>query len=254
MPCRHSNHGPDNDPERAWAQNQYEHHEHDPAQSQGNPRGGIVYPSSDWVRQCERLTDLDRKLPAVLAGEVQPADAAEQVELATLCEHYKRLYAASVRLFTDAFAADPKLAAVSRQENRYNAACAAALAAARQGGDAKNLPDKVALTLRRQALAWLRADVDAYAKLDESDNAAAKQTVRQRLEHWQEDADLAGLREPDSISSCRPRSRRRAGSYGPTWPLCWSGPNRSRISRDSSRRTVHAAGGHRPRGVPTGLN
>jgi hypothetical protein len=53
---------------------------------------------------------------------------------------------------------------------------------------------------RRQALDWLRADLAAYAKLAESDKAATKQAVRQRLEHWQKDADLAGLRAPEALA------------------------------------------------------
>jgi tetratricopeptide (TPR) repeat protein len=168
---------------------------------------GWRYPTADLVRQCERLVELDRKLPAVQAGEAQTAGAAEQVELASFCRQYKRAYAASARLYADAFAADPKLAADLREQHRFSAALAAALAATRQGEDAKNLPEKVGLALRRQALAWLRADLDAYARLAESDDPAARQTVRQRLEHWQKDTDLAGLRDPDAISKLPPQER-----------------------------------------------
>jgi serine/threonine-protein kinase len=167
------------------------------------------------VRQCERLIELDRKLPAVRAGEIQPADAAEQVELAWLCRQpFKRFYAASARFYTDAFAADPKLAADLRQQHRYHAARASARAAAGQGEDAKNLPEKVALTLRRQALAWLRADLAAYAQFAKRDDPAAKQAVRQRLAHWQQDADLAGLRDPAELAKL-PDTERKA--WGQLW-------------------------------------
>jgi hypothetical protein len=152
------------------------------------------------LQQCERLLALDEKLPAVLNGETEPADAAERLALSQLCQQYKRRHAAATRFAIDAFAADPKLAADLRPQHRYNAACAAALAAAGKGEDAKNLPEKVALTLRCHALTWLRADLAAYAKLAESDNAATKQAVRQRLEHWQKDADLAGLRDAEALA------------------------------------------------------
>src|SRR5262249_13460688 len=35
------------------------------------------YPSADWVRQCERLVELDEKLPGFLEGKTTPASAAE---------------------------------------------------------------------------------------------------------------------------------------------------------------------------------
>jgi serine/threonine-protein kinase len=151
------------------------------------------YPSPEWVSLAERLVDLEGRLPALLAGESEPADAAESAALSQLC-HYKRLYGAAARFSADAFAADPKIATDLRQQHRYSAACHAALAVAGEGADAKYLPDKVRLTLRRQALAWLRADLALYAKLVESEEPAAKQTVRQRLAHWQKDDDLVAVR------------------------------------------------------------
>jgi hypothetical protein len=50
---------------------------------------------------------------------------------------------------------------------------------------------------RRQALAWLRADLNAYAQLARRD--AARQAVRQRLTKWRQDPDLAGLRDKDAL-------------------------------------------------------
>ncbi len=64
-----------------------------------------------------------------------------------------------------------------------------------QAQDAKNLPDKLRVGLRRQALLYLRADLALYAKIAVSDQAAAKETVRQRLAHWQQNADLATVRD-----------------------------------------------------------
>jgi serine/threonine-protein kinase len=172
-------------------------------------------PFAESVRQCERLIELDRKLPGVRAGEIQPADAAEQVELAWLCRQpFKRFYAASARFYQGAFAADPKLAADLRQQHRYHAARAAALAATGQGEDAKNLPEKETRTLRRQALTWLKADLAAYRKLVEGDNAAARQAVRQRLEYWQKDAALAGVRDKTALAKL-PDAERQA------WEQLW---------------------------------
>src|SRR5262249_2182629 len=117
------------------------------------------------LQQIERLAALDEKLPAVLKGEAEPAGAAEFLTLAQLCQQHKQRHAPPPRFYADAFTADSKLAADLDQGHRYNAACSAALAAAGQGEDAKHLPDKVPLMLRRQALRWLRADLAQYTEL-----------------------------------------------------------------------------------------
>jgi serine/threonine-protein kinase len=176
---------------------------------------GWRQPYAEDVRQCVRLIELERKLPAVRAGEIQPADAAEQVELAWLCRQpFKRFYAASARFYQGAFAADPKLAKDLRQQHRFHAARAAALAGCGQGEDAKNLPEKVTRTLRRQALTWLNADLAAYRKLVEGSNAAAKQAVRQRLEYWQKDAALAGVRDKAALAKLADAERQ-------AWDQLW---------------------------------
>jgi serine/threonine-protein kinase len=157
-------------------------------------------PSDRWVVQCERLVELDRKLPAVLAGDADPMGNTERLELAGFCQHpAKRLHATAVRFVTEAFAADPKRADDLRTQSRYNAACSAVLAATGQAEDAKNLPDRVVLSLRRQALTWLRADLALHAKMAERDEA--RKAVQQRLMHWQKDPDLAGVRDPEALKS-----------------------------------------------------
>jgi hypothetical protein len=110
----------------------------------------------------KRLLELDRKLPAILRREAQPADAREGLALAQLCRQYKRLYATSARLYADAFAADPRLADDLRAPHLYAAARAAALAAAGKGEDAAKLEDAERARLRGLALAWLWTDLRAW--------------------------------------------------------------------------------------------
>jgi tetratricopeptide (TPR) repeat protein len=165
----------------------------------GRQRPGWPHRSADWVRRAEHLVDLDRQLSAVLGGQADPGGAAERLELASLCRRYKRLYATATRLYAGAFAADPRLADDLGQQHRYNAACSAALAAAGQAEDAKGLPDKVQLMLRRQALRWLRADLALCAELAERDEGPVKQAVRQQLGHWQKDADLVSVRDQAAL-------------------------------------------------------
>jgi len=153
--------------------------------------------SAAWVRQAERLVELDAKLPKVLNGESQPADVAERLQLAWLCQQpHKELYAASARLFSAAFADDPKLG----KANRYNAACAAALAGCGQGKDAGKLAESERARLRRQALDWLKADLAAWRQQLEKDPTKARITVPKQMEHWQRDADFAHVRGPEALA------------------------------------------------------
>jgi tetratricopeptide (TPR) repeat protein len=155
--------------------------------------------ASQQLGQCERLAALDEKLPAVLGGEAEHADAAERLALAQLCRQYKQRHAAAARFYANAFTTDPKLADDLHLQNRYNAACSAALAAAGQGEDAKHLSDKVRLGLRRQALGWLRDDLALYVKLAEREEPGARQVVPQTMQHWEQDADLASVRDQEAL-------------------------------------------------------
>jgi serine/threonine-protein kinase len=97
-------------------------------------------------------------------------------------------------LYGEAFTADSKLADDLKAGHRYNAACCAALAGCGQGKDAGTLDDREKARLRRQALDWLRADLAAGAKQAQSHQPADRVMVRQTLQHWKEDPDLAGVR------------------------------------------------------------
>src|SRR5262249_46303869 len=100
----------------------------------GSKRPGWPHPSAEWVRQAEQRVALAGRLTAVLRGDHRPADPAEGVVFALLA-HHKRRYVAAARLWADALAADPKLAADPQAQHRYNAACSAARAAAGEGED-----------------------------------------------------------------------------------------------------------------------
>jgi eukaryotic-like serine/threonine-protein kinase len=164
----------------------------------GSRQPGWAYSSAQWVKDAERLAELDAKLNAVLKGKVKPANDGERLALALFCQHpFRRLYTASTRLFAEAFANDAQLADDLRTENRYNAACAAALAGCGQGKDADNLDDQERARLRKQAVAWVRADLGFWIKHAESENPADRVKAREVLQHWRSDTDLAGIGDRD---------------------------------------------------------
>jgi serine/threonine-protein kinase len=153
---------------------------------------------------------LDQRLAAAMRGETTK-DNGERLQLAYWA-HEKKLYAVSMRLFGDALDADVKLASDRRARHRYNAACAAALAAASgtgppdrketSGRAEKPLTDADSAKFRNQARAWLEAELKAWSGLLESAKGhKQRQAIAGTLEHWQEDTDLAGVRDKHALDS-----------------------------------------------------
>jgi tetratricopeptide (TPR) repeat protein/tRNA A-37 threonylcarbamoyl transferase component Bud32 len=152
--------------------------------------------------QAQRLRALQLRLPDVLTGKDKPESPAEACDFANLClQPFEKRYADAVRLFEDAFAADPKLTEDLKAGHRYNAACSAALAGCGKGRDADKLKDKDRAKLREKALAWLRADLALRRRQASSKEAAQSQDAVASLSHWQKDPDLAGVRPgPDRVA------------------------------------------------------
>jgi hypothetical protein len=103
-------------------------------------------------------------------------------------------------LFAEAFSNDARLADDRRTQDRYNAACAAALAGCGQGTDAGKRDEQEGARLRKQAVAWLRADLDYWTRQAESTNPTTRSAAQQVLQHWQSDADVAGIRDRDTVA------------------------------------------------------
>ncbi len=180
----------------------------------GSPTPAWRYPSADWAQQCQRQLELDRLLSDFLAGVAEPASVRERLELATFCQlSCKRLHLTAVRLVGDAVILDPRQAD-DPQQPRYNTASSAALAAARQANDARFLPDKLALKLRRQALHWLLADLARFTHLAGRNDPGLQATLRQRLTHWHQDPDLASLRDAKALARLDPDERQQ-------WQRLW---------------------------------
>jgi Flp pilus assembly protein TadD len=196
-------------------------------------------PAAQQLRQCETVLVLNKKLPAVLEGKARPADAAEALALAQLCQQPEELHTAAVNLYTTAFAADPRLAddlevaspkvvevapvadvgllAEARlpPQYRYRAACSAALAGCGKGRDADKLDPEQRARLRQQALTWLHADLDAWRKRLANARPAQMQAILRALRQWHQDPGLAGVRGERALADL-PGAERQA------WKTLWA--------------------------------
>jgi serine/threonine-protein kinase len=164
--------------------------------------------ASQLLLLCERRIDLERKLPAVLSGKEPVHDAVQRGQYAELCL-LKHLYAAAARLYGETITAQPALVASPANGVRYNAACAAALAGCGVGGDADKLTDALRAEFRKQALDWLRADLDAWHGLLHKDRDKVRPVVTRRMREWLRDPDFNGVRGADSLGKLPEAERER---------------------------------------------
>ena len=165
----------------------------------------IVTVSQDNTMKIWDATPINRQVvlanrfPAVLRGEDQPADNAERLAFAQMAYEGKN-FAAAARIWARAMENDPKLGDGRQKPYRYNAARAAALAAAGQGQDGPQPDDDAKAKLRQQALGWLRAELAVWARLFESGPPQERPAILQTLGHWQQDTNLAGIRDAASLA------------------------------------------------------
>jgi serine/threonine-protein kinase len=159
-------------------------------------------------------------LPAFLQGQYQPQDNDERLALVGICQSQGLSHAAA-RLYADAFATEPALAEdlsskcrsrtaqgnkhpLGRIEElntecRYPAARCAALAGCGLGADGARLSEAQRTRWRKQARAWLHADLVVWSRTLDSGSWAARVRVRKMLAHWQADPDLAGMRQSSAM-------------------------------------------------------
>jgi eukaryotic-like serine/threonine-protein kinase len=165
----------------------------------GAERADWRYPSAQWVAEAERFARLDATLPEVLAGRMTLSDPAEKASYAELC-HRKRLFVHAATFYADAMA-DPVADDRAVRAIRYRAACAAAMAGDDAGNDGAPTDGVEPPRWRRQAIAWLRADLADCDSQLQTATGQARGIIVSTLRRWQLEPELAGLREPDHIAT-----------------------------------------------------
>jgi tetratricopeptide (TPR) repeat protein/tRNA A-37 threonylcarbamoyl transferase component Bud32 len=160
----------------------------------GRPNWG--YDSGQWIRDVEAKIARADKLPALLKGEFRPGDNAERLEFANICVE-KSLNYAALGLYTAALTADATVGESYESCVRCNAAAAAALSATGKGQDAAGLGDDERTRLRKQALDWLRADLNDATRKFESGNVGV---VPLAMSGWLRRPEFASIRDPAGLA------------------------------------------------------
>jgi serine/threonine-protein kinase len=162
-----------------------------------------------WLREARRLADLDLRLTAVRKGKATPNGAGERLQLARLCDQYKRCHADAARFYAEAFQEQPALAEDLAAGHRFAAACAAAAAGCGLGTEAAGVTVEQRTRWRRQALDWLRAELALQGK------SADRAGVTKVLQEWEQDRDLSCVRDAQALAKL-PQEERDA------WRKLWT--------------------------------
>jgi hypothetical protein len=128
------------------------------------------------------------------------------IELAEICTR-KQHYETAASIYEKVFAARPALAASLKSGHRMAAARVACLAGCGHGKEKLSDPERA--HRRKQAVAWLRADLDRSAEILREDMTQTRALVQQGLKELKDHPDLAGLRSMESLLAL-PREERIA--------------------------------------------
>src|SRR5262249_10720078 len=122
--------------------------------------------------------------------------------------YQRKLVATATRQWAKALASDPQLGDGRKEQHRYHAACAAALAAAGQGQDEPPLDDAARAKLRGQALDWLTAELKVWDGLVASGRPQDRSIIVRTLSDWQKNSDLAGIRDAAALAKLPPEEQK----------------------------------------------
>ena len=201
---------------------------------------GAARPSgwSSSIASCRRSSAVSAK----------PADAAESLGFAQIC-YDKKLHGASAR-------SGPRRSRLNRSwprtcsvQNRYNAACAAALAGSGQGKDDPPLDDDNKGPLAQAGHRLAQGRPGGVVEDPGSGPPQARQVISQTLQHWKADTDLAGLRDAAALAKLPEDEQKACRDSGPGLMRCWRRPRHQQRINDPQEGEKH----RRTEPAPTGI-
>jgi eukaryotic-like serine/threonine-protein kinase len=174
----------------------------------------------------QELAPLETRLPAILGNQYQLADFHARRAFAMWCYQCGRFPATAVRHFEAVFTKEPFLALDRRSEDRFHAACAAALAGNGLGEDAGKLTDQERRALRKKSQEWLGADYAAWLERSAHGSAGDRTIAARAMRAWLQNDDLACVRDRSALAQL-PETERA------DWQSLWADVNEI-VNRDPS--------------------
>ncbi len=151
------------------------------------------------VLRREAETMILPHLAEFLDGKYNPQKDLERVALLGICQT-KGMCAALARLYKELFATTPKMAENLRVGKRFAAAAAAAVAGCGGGADGAQLNDEEKAQWRKQALTWLRQDLDAWTRKLKTANPQDRAEAKEILHLWRFTTELVSVRKPKALA------------------------------------------------------
>jgi tetratricopeptide (TPR) repeat protein len=163
--------------------------------------------SAAWVAHIERMAARTTPLPDRPTGGVRPNDPMESLDLALICSDQKR-YVACARYWAWALEADPTLGDDRRFQYWFSAACTAVMAASGRGKNEAPPDAATGADLRRQALRWLKIDLEIWSRLLVSGSPRARNLALRAMRQWRKDTDLIAVRDAEGLARLSDAERR----------------------------------------------
>jgi hypothetical protein len=159
--------------------------------------------AEDLIAFFTPLAEKEARALACLSRPVGLEDAPILLEFGEVCDYWRR-YRQAARLFAKALEANPQLKEARVIDNRrYYAAWCATLASFNDGTDSKVLTDQERTALRKQALAWLREELQAWQKYLEQEGADRKLVLLVLDSWWIPDGALPNIPPPLARTNLR---------------------------------------------------
>ena len=123
----------------------------------------------------------------------------ESLDLALICSDQKR-FVASAQYWDWAMEEDRTLGHDRRFQYWFSAACTAVMAASGKGRNEPPPDAASAAGLRRQAIQWLKADLEIWTRLLASGTSQDRNLVLRAMRQWRKDTDLVAVRDAEGLA------------------------------------------------------
>jgi hypothetical protein len=161
---------------------------------------------ADELAAALMQVDTRVRLRNVLRGDLRARDNEDRLELIRHCDLY-RWAGGAAKLYEEALAADPNLGPIRGELPCWQAARHAVLAGTGASEDDPPLDDAEKTRLRWRALDWMREEMNARAAQLASGRPEARRRAADFFGRYQNDPNMAGVRDPEAIDALLPDER-----------------------------------------------